>query len=258
MKVVCLGAGNVATHLIKGLYDKSFDIVQVYSRTAKSASKLAAQVHAVPVTDLKDVIDDADLYIFALKDSVLEGIVSQIPSNNGLWVHTSGSVPMDIFSNYTTHYGVIYPFQTFSKSRDINWKAIPVFTEGSDTKSHTTIRSIANQLTEKVFDLSSEDRKYLHLTGVFACNFTNHMYTLSKQFLHKAGLPFDVVLPLIDETAAKVHTLLPEDAQTGPAVRYDEKIISKHLHLIEDNDVKELYKLISESIHKTSNNNEYH
>ncbi len=111
MKVVCLGAGNVATHLIKGLYDKSFDIIQVYSRTQESASALAKEVDAVPVTDLKDIIDDADLYIFALKDSVLEGVASQIPSNNGLWIHTAGSVPMDVFSNYTTHYGYYIRFR---------------------------------------------------------------------------------------------------------------------------------------------------
>ena len=252
MKVVCLGAGNVATHLVKGLYDKSFDIVQIYSRTRESASALAKEVHAVPVTDLKDIIADADLYIFALKDSVLEGVASQIPSNNGLWIHTAGSVAMDIFSNYTTYYGVLYPFQTFSKSRTVDWKAVPVFTEGSDTKSHMTIKAIASQLSEKVFDLSSENRQYLHLTGVFACNFTNHMYALSEQFLKKAGLPFDVVLPLIDETAAKVHTLTPEEAQTGPAVRFDERIINHHLHLIEDEDLKQLYKLISEDIHKSN------
>lgn len=253
MKVVCLGAGNVATHLINGLYNKSFDIVQVYSRTLESASALAKQVHAVPVTDLKDIIDDADLYIFALKDSVLEGVASQIPSNNGLWIHTAGSVPMDIFSNYTVHYGVLYPFQTFSKNRSIDWKQIPVFTEASDTKSRTTIEAVAKQLSDKVIDLSSENRKYLHLTGVFACNFTNHMYKLSKEFLHKAGLPFDVVLPLIDETAAKVHDLSPEEAQTGPAIRYDEKVINHHLHMIEDENVRQIYKLISDNIHKTSN-----
>ncbi len=250
MKVVCLGAGNVATHLIKGLYNKSFDIVQVYSRTVESASVLAKEVHAVPVTDLKDIIDDADLYIFALKDSVLEGVAAQIPSNNGLWIHTAGSVPMDVFSNYTVHYGVLYPFQTFSKARDINWKEVPVFTEGSDTASHNKINAIAQQLSPKVFDLTSEKRQYLHLTGVFACNFTNYMYALSELFLRKAGVPFEMALPLIDETAAKVHTLTPEEAQTGPAVRYDEKIIDKHLHLIEDEDIKLLYKLISENIHK--------
>jgi len=253
MRIVCLGAGNVATHLVKGLYNKSFDIVQIYSRTLESASSLAKEVHAIPVTDLKNIIDDADLYIFALKDSVLEGVASQIPSNNGLWIHTAGSLPMDIFSNYTTHYGVIYPFQTFSKKRDIDWKEIPVFTEGSDTKTHATIRSVAQQLSDKVFDLSSEKRRYLHLTGVFACNFTNHMYALSEQFLKKAGLTFDIVLPLIDETAAKVHSFTPEEAQTGPAIRYDERIINKHLHLIEDKDVKRIYKLISENIHKTNN-----
>jgi len=252
MKVVCIGAGNVATHLVTALYSKSFDIIQVYSRTLESASELAKAVHAVPVTDLKDIIDDADLYIFALKDSVLEGVASQIRSNHGLWIHTAGSIPADIFDNYTIHYGVLYPFQTFSKDREVDWKSIPVFIEASDAKSLSTLEAISQQLSDKVFHLSSEDRKYLHLTGVFACNFTNHMYTLSKQFLQKIGLPFDVALPLIDETAAKVHTLSPEKAQTGPAIRYDENVIEKHISLIEDNDIKQLYKQISENIHKTS------
>jgi Uncharacterized conserved protein len=253
MKVVSMGAGNVATHLISELYKNSFDIVQVYSRTDRSAGILAEKVNAMPVTDLRAIVKDADLYIFSLKDSALEGVAAQLMGCSGLWLHTAGSVPMDIFSNYALHYGVFYPFQTFSKDRNVSWKEIPVFLEASDTKSLDTIRNIANRLSSKVFNLSSEDRKYLHLTGVFACNFTNHMYTLSEQFLKKINLPFDVSFPLIDETASKVHSLSPEDAQTGPAVRFDENIIHKHLSLIEDEDLKEIYKLISENIHKSSN-----
>jgi predicted short-subunit dehydrogenase-like oxidoreductase (DUF2520 family) len=252
MKVVFVGAGNVAAHLATGLYKRSFDIVQVYSRTMASASALAREVQAVPITEIASIDRSADLYIFSLKDSVLKEIIAQILPNDGLWVHTAGSVPMDIFSKYTPGYGVLYPFQTFSKGREVDWPEIPVFIEASAPKHLNTLRNIAGQLSGKVIELSSQDRKYVHLTGVFACNFTNHMYALSKQFLNRVNLPFEISLPLIDETALKVHELTPEAAQTGPAIRYDKNIINKHLDLIEDEDIRQIYKLISENIHKTS------
>lgn len=250
MKVVFIGAGNVATHLATELYRKSFDIIQVYSRTLESASALAERVNAIPVTDIASVINDADLYIFSVKDSVLDSMASQLPKNDGIWIHTAGSVPLDIFSKYTGSYGVIYPFQTFSKDRIVDWPDIPVFIEASDTCTLNTLQAIAGQLSDKVSELSSEDRKYIHLTGVFACNFTNHMYTLSELFLKKVNLPFNIALPLIDETASKVHSLTPGEAQTGPAIRYDKNIIDKHMEMIEDKKIKEIYRLISENIHR--------
>ena len=121
MKVVSLGAGNVATHLITELYKHSFEILQVYSRTIESSEVLANKVNAAAVTDLKNISKDADIYLFTLKDSVLEGVAAQLIGREGLWIHTAGSVSMEIFSNYTTHYGVLYPFQTFSKNREVKW-----------------------------------------------------------------------------------------------------------------------------------------
>ncbi|MDR0825331.1 MAG: DUF2520 domain-containing protein [Prevotella sp.] len=250
MKVVFVGAGNVATNLATELYSKSFDIVQVYSRTIESASMLAESVQADPVTDISAIVTNADLYIFSVKDSVLEELVSRVPANKGIWIHTAGSMPIDIFSGYTSRYGVLYPFQTFSKNRCADWSKVPVFIEASDQRTSVLLRDIAGQLSDKVMVLPAEKRKYLHLTGVFACNFTNHMYALSEQILKKIDLPFNIAIPLIDETAAKIHTLTPCEAQTGPAIRYDENVINKHLSLIEDNEVKEIYRLISEDIHR--------
>jgi predicted short-subunit dehydrogenase-like oxidoreductase (DUF2520 family) len=159
---------------------------------------------------------------------------------------------MDVFRKYALRSGVFYPFQTFSKGRKVDWQKVPVFIEANNPDSLNFLRNIAEKISEKVAGLSSQDRRYVHLTGVFACNFVNHMYTLSKQFLDKVNLPFDVSLPLIDETAAKVHVLSPEEAQTGPAVRYDENVINKHSGLIEDENVRQIYKLISENIYKTN------
>lgn len=252
MKVVFIGAGNVATHLAVELYRHSFDIIQVYSRTMESASALAQKIHATPITDIALIDNSAHLYIFSLKDSVLEDIVSQVPLNGGLWIHTAGSIPMDVFQKYASRFGVFYPFQTFSKGREVDWLKVPVFIEANESGNLDILRSVAKQISGKVAELSSYDRRYVHLTGVFASNFTNHMYTLSKQFLNHVNLPFDISLPLIDETAAKVHALSPEDAQTGPAVRYDENVINKHLDLIEDENIRQIYKLISENIYKTN------
>lgn len=256
MKIVFIGAGNVATHLAIELFRHDFDIVQIYSRTVHSAEELAHKVEAIPITDIKSVTPNADLYIFSVKDSVLGELIGQIPANQGLWIHTAGSINIDIFEGYTSEYGVLYPFQTFSKNREVDWKNTPLFIEASGNKSLRFLSSIANQLSDNVQVLSSEKRKYIHLTGVFACNFSNHMYTLSKIMLEKAGLPFDIALPLIDETCAKIHTLSPLEAQTGPAVRDDKNIINKHLELIEDRQIKEIYRLISENIHEIHNKNE--
>lgn len=254
MKVVFIGAGNVAVNMATKLYDQSFEIVQIYSRTMESARYLAEMVNAEYTTEIEDLKTDADLYIFSVKDSVLHELVSMLPANNGIWVHTAGSMPLEIFEKYSSQYGVIYPFQTFSKNRKVDWKNIPIFIEASDRETLTKLKSIASALSDHVQELSSEKRKYVHLTGVFACNFTNYMYTLSADILKNADLEFDVALPLIDETCNKIHDLSPLDAQTGPAVRFDENVMNKHLALIEDEKIKEIYRLISEGIYEIHKN----
>lgn len=252
MKVVFIGAGRLATHLAIELSKLSFNILQVYSRTDLSAIELAQKVNAKATTNIKEIESDADIYIFSVKDSALTELLAQIPSNNGLWIHTAGSIPINIFEKYNDRYGVLYPFQTFSKDRYLDFKTIPIFIEANSKKDLSILTTIANQISNKVYPLSSEKRQYIHLTGVFACNFVNHMYSISQDILKKEGIPFDITLPLIDETAAKVHSLSPKEAQTGPAIRYDENVINKHIQLIEDADLKEIYALISKNIYKTN------
>lgn len=254
MKIVFIGAGNVATHLARELYKYNFNIIQVYSRTIESARTLAYEVNAIATTDISSIVADADIYIFSVKDAVLSEIISEIPANNGLWIHTAGSIPMNIFKKHTSRYGVLYPFQTFSKNRKIDWKSVPIFVEASSDGDLNILTTIAQQISDKVAYLPSDKRRFIHLSGVFACNFVNHMYTLSAAILGNAGLPFDVALPLIDETANKVHTMNTIDAQTGPAIRFDKNVIETHLSMIEDKRVKDIYRLISENIHETSKN----
>lgn len=254
--VVFIGAGNLATNLAKALYRKGFRIVQVYSRTSESARMLADEVEAGFTTCLAEIDPSCRLYIVSLKDSAFSDLLPVITAGkqkDALMVHTAGSLPMSVWEGKVEHYGVFYPMQTFSKQREVSFKEIPFFIEASTPADTELLKSVAGTLSGRVYEATSDQRKSLHLAAVFACNFTNHMYALSAGLLEKSGIPFDVMLPLIDETARKVHELPPNVAQTGPAIRYDENVISNHLRMLADDpQMQELYKLISQSIHEHS------
>lgn len=164
---------------------------------------------------------------------------------------------VDIFKGHAKHYGVLYPMQTFSKQRIVDFKVIPCFIEASDVSAKSILQQLCDSISDRVYELSSDNRKYLHLAAVFACNFVNHCYEISSGILNKNDIPFDVMLPLIDETAKKVHEMKPKDAQTGPAVRYDENVISRQMQLLNGTPLnKEIYQLMSKSIHATAINKE--
>ena len=251
MKIVLIGAGNLATHLGKALHAAGHDMVQVFSRTMQSAETLASLLDAEPLTDMAQVRDDADVYIFSVKDSALEQLISQLcGGEKKVFLHTAGSMPMSVFKGMAQHYGVLYPMQTFSKQREVDFSIIPCFVEANDEFAQKQIEGLAREISGRVYQLSSEDRKYLHLSAVFACNFANHCYAISQELLEEHGIPFDVMLPLINETAAKVHEMKPKDAQTGPAVRYDENVIDKQSKLLENHPhFKKVYDSMSKSIH---------
>lgn len=251
MKVVFLGSGNLATRLSLEMKRKGFDIRQVYSHTPAHAEQLANRLQCKWTYLPGKVEIDADLYIFALKDTALEPLIARIAPNNGLWVHTAGSMPMDVFRGHTARYGVLYPMQTFSKGRAVDFTAVPFFIEGSGEEEAGALRALAERIGGHAYEATSEQRRYLHIAAVFACNFTNHMYALAHRLLAAHGLPFEAMLPLIDETARKVHELLPAEAQTGPARRYDGNVIGKHLEMLAGEPrLAELYEKISRSIHE--------
>lgn len=252
MKIVLIGAGNLATNLAFRLSETKHSVEQIYSRTIKSAKLLGEKINTPYTSSLSELREDADIYIFSIKDSALENILLSMPQNsrNALWIHTSGSVGIDIFEEYLPNYGALYPFQTFSKDRLVELKDVPLFIEGSNQEVVETLRTVTSELSDKVYEISSTKRRYLHLTGVLACNFTNHLYHISKNILDEQDLSFDYLLPLIEETTNKIKFLSPKEAQTGPAIRYDLNVINKHLDLIEDDNVRKIYKLLSENIHR--------
>lgn len=272
MKIVLIGAGNLATHLGKALHAAGHDMLQVFSRTMQSAETLASLLDAEPLTDIAQVRDDADVYIFSVKDSALVQLVAQLCRHEAdglgedgavnalrkakkgelerVFLHTAGSMPLSVFKGMAQHYGVLYPMQTFSKQREVDFSIIPCFVEANDEFAQKQIEGLAREISGRVYQLSSEDRKYLHLSAVFACNFANYCYAISQELLEEHGIPFDVMLPLINETAAKVHEMKPKDAQTGPAVRYDENVIGKQSKLLENHPhFKKVYDSMSKSIH---------
>jgi Uncharacterized conserved protein len=252
MDIIFIGAGNLATRLAKEIHRLKINIRQIYSRTKENAKLLADSIGCQYTDNISEIIPGADCYIFSVKDSALQELISNMPPNNGLWLHTSGSISMSIFKGYTERYGVFYPLQTFSKSREVNFDNIPIILESNTDKDAETIEQLAKIISKDVRFLSSEQRKQVHIAAVFACNFTNHLYHLASNLLKEKGISPDIILPLIDETAAKTHCMTPGEAQTGPAIRYDENVINKHLDAIEDPDVATIYRLLSHSIHKTN------
>lgn len=253
MRIVLIGAGNLATHLGTALRQAGHEVLQVFSRTQESADVLATRVGGEAVTDIDRLRTDADIYICALKDAVLPQLLPQICKGreDGVFLHTAGSLPMSVFEGYVRHYGVLYPMQTFSKKHEVDFSIIPCFVEANSDATLATITTLARGISTNVRCLSSEQRKYLHLSAVFACNFVNHCYDMAGTLLDEHGLSFDVLLPLIDETAKKVHSLMPREAQTGPAVRYDENVINAQQRLLADLPrMQEIYELMSKSIHE--------
>lgn len=254
MKIVMIGAGNLATNLGKALLDSGNDILQVYSRTLRSASALAGLLGGSSVTDFGSISNDADVYIVSVRDNVIADIVPKLcrGREEKVFLHTAGSVPMSLFEGMALHFGVLYPMQTFSKSKLLNFNEIPCFVEGNDDFAFETVNSLAGSISSKVYLLNSEARKHLHLAAVFACNFVNHCYSISSDILAKHDIPFDVMLPLIDETARKVHVMSPKEAQTGPAIRYDQNVIRMQSDMLRNNPlIKQIYEYMSVSIHHT-------
>ena len=253
MKIALIGAGRLSVNLGRALHDAGHDILQVFSRTEKPAATLAAAVGASPLTDIENLTKSADIYIVAVTDSALADLIPKACKGREqkIFLHTAGSIPADAFKGMALHYGVLYPLQTFSKERSVDFGNIPCLIEANDEYTLGTTWDLASSISQDVRAVNSEQRKFVHLAAVFACNFVNHCYALAADIMEQKGLPFELLLPLIDETASKVHTLPPATAQTGPALRYDENVIRSQIKLLAGNPfAKDLYDRMTLSIHR--------
>lgn len=245
-RVVLLGSGNVATSMALALCDKC-NLVQVYSRTLVNAQSLASKVDSQAIDDLREMATDADVYIISVCDDAIKNVIEAVPATPGLWIHTSGSTSITVFDGKRRRYGVLYPMQSFSKGQPVDMREVHIFIEGNDSDTCQEIKDVASLLSKNVHEATSSEREKLHIAAVFACNFANHMFTLSNEVLEEARLPFDAMLPLIKTTVAKLNNMTPAESQTGPAARGDVKIIEKHLNNLKG--IKhDIYSLLSRSI----------
>jgi len=245
IRITLIGSGNVAQHLIKA-FSKSelVEIVQVFARKKETLASVID--YDKIVNDFED-LKEADLYIIAVSDNAINEVSQQLPFNNQLVVHTSGTASIDTL-DIKNRRGVFYPLQTFSKNKDIDFSVIPICLEAENTFDFRDLDTVAKSISNAVFPINSEQRKALHVAAVFVNNFTNHLYQIGQEICDENQVSFEILKPLIQETAEKIKTLDPIDAQTGPAKRDDSSTITAHLEYLTNENQKNIYKILTQSI----------
>ncbi len=247
-----IGSGNLAWHLAPALDNAGFVVKEVHSRNPKHAAELTGRLYQAEVKATLDFsTSPSSIFIIAASDDSIESIAQEIIlPEDAFLIHTSGSQPLSILQYAATaNTGVLYPLQTFSKSKKVDFKDTPVFIESNNAETEELLIQLAKAISNKVNKIGSEERKALHVAAVFASNFSNHMLTLSKKILEQNSLSFDLLKPLILETINKSLSVGPENAQTGPARRGDLEILDKHIDFLkEDETLTEIYKLVSQDI----------
>lgn len=247
IKIVLLGAGNVASHLAKAfLASNAVELIQIYNRSKKNLKQFESQINTT--TNL-NALAKADIYIIAIPDDEISSFSVKLDTQDALVAHTSGSVAMLALAKKHRS-AVFYPLQTFTKGKDIDFKNIPICIEAENKKDLTILEKLATTISDKVYKINSKQRKNLHVAAVFVNNFTNHLYHIGHQICNENNVPFEILAPLIQETANKIQELTPFEAQTGPAKRDDTQTIATHLAML-NKEQQEIYKLITQSITKT-------
>lgn len=244
--ITLIGGGNVAFHLADRLSNTRVIVDAVFSRTAAHAEETAALVNSAAITDAGMIPQGSDLYLVALADQATEDFVARFRPSHGIVAHTSGSLSLSMLAPTNRPHAVIYPLQTFSRSKRVDFSKIPVCTEASDDETLRFIDQIASLLTPDVRHIDTLQRQQTHLAAVFACNFSNFMYVAAADILKENGLPFDILLPLIREFFDKLNLMDPWEAQTGPAIRGDQNTIDRQLAMLSHMDgYRRLYELTS-------------
>jgi predicted short-subunit dehydrogenase-like oxidoreductase (DUF2520 family) len=245
ISAVVIGSGNVAQHLILTLQkSKEIALVQVLARNIKQLGNL---VDSKKITSDYQQLMQADIYIIAVSDNAISHVSSQLPFQNRFVVHTSGSSGMNVLDSKNRS-GVFYPLQTFSKIKALDFSKVPLALEAENKSDYQLLETLAKNISNQVYQINSEQRKALHVAAVFVCNFTNHLYKIGNDICQEHSMPFDLLKPLIVETADKIVTLSPAEAQTGPAKREDTITINEHLKFLNNDNQKEIYKLLTQSI----------
>jgi predicted short-subunit dehydrogenase-like oxidoreductase (DUF2520 family) len=248
-KIVILGAGRLAVNLSMAIHKKGYDIVEVCNRTESKGKRLAWKLKARYIPEPEMITPDADLYILAVSDTAIPLLLDRIKTGNRLIIHTSGSVKMDVLREVSENFGVIYPPQTFTDHKLLRFRTVPLCIEASSGKNLLVLKSFAGSLSEKVYTINSDQRRILHLSAVFASNFTNFMVAISQELLLENGMDLRILEPIIRQTAGNASSDDVFKMQTGPALREDRETIREHLQLLSNHpDYKEIYDLITRNI----------
>ena len=246
MKIVIIGSGNVAYHLAKAFTQNNIEVSQIFGRNEVELNKISEELN-IPYSTKE--LADADLYLISVSDSAVEQVSDLIKNEKALVAHTSGSLPIETLKgNYRK--ASFYPLQTFSKTKNLDYSKIPFFIEAENQIDEKSLFELASLISDNVETSDYEKRKYIHLTAVFACNFVNHLFARAKEISDSQDLDFNYFIPLIDETVEKIHHLEPKTAQTGPAVRGDERVLKLHEVLITNEEHRKIYNTMNESIQK--------
>lgn len=253
-KIILLGAGNVATHLGMAFQRAGYSVLQVYSRESFSAESLAGKLGCASAGRMESISQEADLYVIAVTDDAIASVAARFPHKDKLLVHTSGTSPMDVLKAGSNRIGVLYPLQTFTKEVAVDFSTVPICLESYRSADDDRLEAFARSLSKTVVWIPSDQRRILHVAAVFACNFVNHMYAMAAGILEENELGFELLRPLIGETARKVMEGDPREMQTGPARRNNKSILEEHRKMLSANpDYCKIYTFISESIRKTYN-----
>ncbi len=254
MRITIIGSGNVATHLAATFKNAGHRIVQVFSRNMQNAALLAYHVGAEAIDDLNRINPETDIFLISVKDDAIASIAQDLVGYGKLTVHTSGAVSLGALSAIVSKAGVFYPLQTFSKNKEIDFFTVPLCIEGVNEEITGQLEQLAQTISNRVYRVNSAQRKVLHLAAVFACNFPNYLYGAAQQLLEKQEMDFEMLRPLILETAKKVQDHLPPEVQTGPAIRNDENTMAAHLQMLNNEPaLKSIYTLLSQEIIKKDN-----
>ncbi len=255
VRVVVVGSGNVAETFARTLAtNKHVLLAQIYARNEERGRYIATQTNA-KWTNCPEQLAKADVYIIAVSDRAVKEVAHMLPFAAGsVVVHTAGSVPLSVLPHEGVSRGILYAFQTFSAGRHVSLSKVPIFIEAEDDATRRYLTDFAHLISERVAEADSEQRRSIHLAGVIVNNFTNHLYALGGDVMTRAGLSYDMLKPLIEESALKaVATDDARKVQTGPAVRGDEAVSHKHIEMLADDEkMQKIYKTITESIWETS------
>ncbi|MFC2110092.1 Rossmann-like and DUF2520 domain-containing protein [Bacteroidota bacterium] len=247
ISITLLGGGNVATHLADlFLQTAGIKLHQIYNRTLSSIEIFK---NRTSTTDSFENLIDSDIYIICVSDNAIKKIADKLSNKNGLIVHTSGSMDLEALGNQKRK-GVFYPLQSFTKNKEVDFQSIPICLEASNTEDEILLNNLAKNISNNIYKIDSSQRKSLHVAAVFVNNFVNHLYKIGEDICQKNNIPFEILHPLILETATKLNTLTPKQAQTGPAVRNDKETIKIHQAAL-NLEHKEIYQLLTKAILKT-------